>query len=486
MTTGQLTLVIICCLAVLSIGVAVSIITSRTVDTQDGWHVAGRSLPLWVAVLTQFATAVGGGVLVAHVGNSYENGWAYWFYPLFVFSGFLLLSFIARWLRDQEFSTIPEILRRVYSYHPLVVILAALAAIVVPFGWLATQYVAFASLFSEITGLSPVVLTIIMAMITLIFVLPGGLRSVAYSDAILAALMLVFSGVVVVYALNMADGWSGITASVPTELTSFPQGLAAAGGMTVLLWAFSILPGTLTNQMYYQRVFALGDVSKARLVMILGGILVFIGSLYPFLLGMSSRALNDGMTDDPEAAAGWFLTQLPIGLLALFASFLLITIATTTSSALQSVVTNVVQDITVSVGGYKNKDTRAISRGIAVVVVALGALLALAFPAALSWLVATYAYSASILFAPIFLGYFISRRSGRLKSATAITSMIGGLVVCAGAHILGTTIPYAIFGIAASVICLLVAHAVLGTVRPEDDTQPHVLQRPAARSQEVS
>ena len=144
MTAGQLTLVIVCCLAVLSIGAAVSIVTGRKVDSQEGWHVAGRSLPLWVAVLTQFATAVGGGVLVAHVGNSYQNGWAYWFYPFFVFTGFLLLSFIARWLRDQEFTTIPEILRSVYAYHPVVIVLAALAAIVVPFGWLATQYVAFA------------------------------------------------------------------------------------------------------------------------------------------------------------------------------------------------------------------------------------------------------------------------------------------------------------------------------------------------------
>lgn len=462
MTAGQLTLVIVCCVAVLGLGAAVSIIAGRKVNTEEGWHVAGRSLPLWVAVLTQFATATGGGVLVAHVGNSYQHGWAYWFYPFFVFVGFLLLSFIAKWLRRLEFTTIPEIVRRIYTQHPLVTVLAALAAIVVPFGWLATQYVAFASLFAEITGMNSVLLTIIMGMITLVFVLPGGLRSVAWSDAILGGLMLLLSAIVVIYGVNMAGGWSGIREAVPAEISSFPQGLAAAGGMTVLLWAFAILPGTLTNQMYYQRVFALGDVNKARLVMILGGTLVFIGSLYPFLLGLSTRALNDGMTDNQEAAAGWFLTQLPAGLLALFASFLLITIATTTSSALQSVVTNVVEDITVNVFGYRNKDTRGISRVVAVVVVILGAALAIAFPAALAWLVATYAYSASILFAPIFIGYFLTKRGGRLKAVTAGVSMAAGLIACAGAHILDTTVPYAIFGIGSSVVGLLVAHAVFG------------------------
>lgn len=473
MSAGQLTIIALSCLAVLSIGAAVSIVTGRKVNSQEGWHVAGRSLPLWVAVLTQFATATGGGVLVAHVGNSYENGWAYWFYPGFVFLGFILLSFIAKWLRRQEFTTIPEILRRVYTSHPVVTVLAALAAIVVPFGWLATQYVAFASLFSEITGLNAVTLTIIMGLITLLFVLPGGLRSVAYSDAVLAGLMLIFSAVVIIYALNMADGWSGIREAVPAEIASFPQGLAAAGGMTVLLWAFSILPGTLTNQMYFQRVFALGDINKARAVMLLGGVVVFVGSLYPFLLGLSTRAINDRFGDDPEAAAGWFLTQLPIGLLALFASFLMITIATTTSSALQSVVTNVVQDIAVNVFGYRNKDTRGVSRIIAVVVVILSAILALAFPGALAWLVATYAYSAAILFAPIFIGYILSKRGGPLRAATAGISMVGGLIACAGAHLLDTTIPYAIYGIGSSVICLLIAHAVFGRAAEQNNSSPH-------------
>lgn len=469
MSAGQLSIVALACLIVLGIGAAVSIVTGRKVNSQEGWHVAGRSLPLWVAVLTQFATATGGGVLVAHVGNSYENGWAYWFYPGFVFLGFILLSFLAKWLRQQRFTTIPEILGRVYAAHPLVTVLAALAAIVVPFGWLATQYVAFASLFSEITGLDSITLTIIMGLITLIFVLPGGLRSVAYSDAVLAGLMLIFSAVIVVYALNMADGWSGIREAVPAEIASFPQGLAAAGGMTVLLWAFSILPGTLTNQMYFQRVFALGDINKARAVMLLGGVVVFIGSLYPFLLGLSTRAINDGFGDDPEAAAGWFLTQLPIGLLAMFAAFLMITIATTTSSALQSVVTNVVQDIAVSVFKYRNKDTRGVSRLIAVAVVILSATLALAFPGALAWLVATYAYSAAILFAPIFIGYFLAKKRGKLHAGTAIASMLGGLIACAGAHIIDTTIPYAIYGIGSSVLFLLIAHAILGRSTTESE-----------------
>src|SRR5699024_2572830 len=34
--------------------------------------------------------------------------------------------------------------------------------------------------------------------------------------------------------------------------------------MTILLWGFSILPGTVTNQMYYQRIFAAKNVREGR------------------------------------------------------------------------------------------------------------------------------------------------------------------------------------------------------------------------------
>ena len=37
----------------------------------DDWEVGGRELPLYVVVGTQFATAMGGGILVGQVGNGF-------------------------------------------------------------------------------------------------------------------------------------------------------------------------------------------------------------------------------------------------------------------------------------------------------------------------------------------------------------------------------------------------------------------------------
>ncbi|GAA4862869.1 sodium:solute symporter family protein [Saccharopolyspora cebuensis] len=461
MTIPSTPLIVVATLVLLAAGVVTAVLVSRRVHAADDWLVAGRSLPLYVTVFTQFATAVGGGVLVAHVGLAYESGWAYFFYPGFLFVGMVLLTSIARWLREQEFSTVPGILRRLYAEHPAITVLAALASIVVPFGWLATQFVAFASLFTGIMGLSTTWLTVIMGAVTLVFVLPGGLRSVAWTDFLFGVVMVIVSVTIAGYVLNMAGGWSGITSAVPETLTSFPEGLGAAGASTVLLWMFALVPGTLTNQMYYQRIFSIRDIGQTRGSLLISAALVLASGAYAFIIGMSARALNPGLAD-PEMAAGWMLTQIPPLLLALYAAFLVATIISTTGSALQSVVTNAVQDIYVDLfGNREGTGLVHLSRLLSVVVTVLAALLAILFPTALTWLVATYAYSASVLAAPLFIGYFLHRRGGRLRSGTALAGIVGGLLGCTTAHVLDTTIPYAVHGIVASTVCLLVAHAVL-------------------------
>jgi SSS family solute:Na+ symporter len=475
--TGTIVAIVVSSLVVLVAGGAVAMYFGRRTRTTSDWMVAGRSLPLYVVVFTQFATAAGGGVLVAHVGIAYTSGLSVFAYEAFVLLGFLVLALIGPWLRKQNFATVPDVLRRLYTEHPVVTGLAALFSIAVPFGWLATQFVAFAKLFSEVTGAPLEPLIILMALISLVFVLPGGLLSVAWSDFLFGVFMLVVSVVIGGYAISMAGGFSGITSAVPEQLWRLPDSLGAAGGSTIWLWLFAIVPGTLTNQLYYQRVFATRDERLARRGLVISGFMTLIAGVYASAIGLSVRAANPDLgAGGAELAAGWFLTQLPVWLLGLYAAFLMATIVSTTGSALQSVVTNLVQDVFVTVSDRTHSDAALVrlSKWLTVAVTVVAAVLAIAFPTALTWLVATYAYSASTLAAPIFVGYLLHKRSA-LMPRTALAGMIGGLVGCAVAHIAGTTVPYAVYGIVASTVCLLAAHVVLGR-RP---AEPEPVERPA-------
>ncbi|WP_019160269.1 sodium:solute symporter family protein [Brevibacterium senegalense] len=474
MNPGTIALIGVTAAIVLGIGAWISFYVSKKNDTEEDWLVGGRSLPMYVVAFTQYATAVGGGVLVAHVGIGYAWGLSVFWYELFVVAGMLIIASFANWLRKGRFSTIPEVFTRLYGRHKTLLTIVALAVIVVPFGWLATQFVAFANLFSEVTGIPFTPLIISMAIISLLFVLPGGLTSVAWSDFFFGVFMVGTSIVIAVYAVMSAGGWGAVVERVPDDFFTMPQGLTLAGAGTIVLWFFAIVPGTLTNQLYYQRVFASKSGKDARSSLYLGAIMVMIAGVYAFFIGVSIRALNPSMGEDGrEMAAGWFLTQVPTWLLALYGAFLMATIVSTTGSALQSVVANLINDLRGAFLREKTtqKQTIALSRWCTVGVTAIAAVLAIVYPRALDWLVATYAYSASILAVPMLVGIILARRY-RLRVEVAFTSMIVGLVGCAIAHVMGTTVPYAVFGIVASAVAYAIAVAVWKPIRVEAGIAP--------------
>lgn len=466
---GTTVLIAIFAFIILAIGAGISFYIGKKQNTDEDWMVGGRKLPLYVIAFTQYATAVGGGVLVAHVGISYAWGLSVFWYELFVAIGMLAIAAFAGRLHKAKFSTIPEIIGRSFGNNKLLLLLAAIAVIVVPFGWLATQFVAFAGLFSEVTGIPQTPLILAMALISLVVVLPGGLASVAWSDFLFGVFMIVISVVIGAYAIHTAGGFGQIAANVPSDIISIPEGFGAAGAMTILLWAFSILPGTLTNQMYYQRIFAARTAKEARVGIYFSAAMIIFAGFYALAIGLAVRSMNPNLgVDGREGAAGWFLTLLPPWLLALYGAFLMATIVSTTGSALQSVVANMVFDLR---RNFMSEQRQAkismvsVSRWATVIVTLAAAALAIVFPRALDWLVATYAYSASILAVPL-IAAMLRRKSAPAPAAVALSSMIAGLVGCAGAHLIGTPIPYAIFGILASILGYVVALIVVRQKEP--------------------
>ncbi|MBV9313149.1 MAG: sodium:solute symporter family protein [Pseudonocardia sp.] len=452
---GQIVSIAIVALVVIGIGALLSVFFGRRATSARDWLAAPASLPLPVVVITQFAAAFGGGVLIAHVGIAYAAGWSVFAYEGCVVLGFFGLALIARWLREQDFTTVPDILTRLFGRNRAVTGLAGIAALIVPFGALGTQFVAFGKLFHQLTGLPTPALILVITVGSLLFVLPGGLTSVAWTDFVFGVFKIVMSLAAAGYAIHLAGGWDEITARVPARLWS-ATGLTAVGGKQIWLWVAAVVPGTLTNQLYYQRVFATKNVRDARRGLVLTGIITLIAGVYAGGIGLAVRAMHPGLAN-PEDAAGWLIPQLPGPLLAVYGTFLVATIISASGAALQSVVANLTHDLYQNVFGRSGSDRGMLTRSrlSTVAIAALGGALAIAFPSALGWLVATYAYSAAILTAPIFLGYALRRRF-RLHSGAALSSMLAGIIGCAAAQLASTTLPYVVYGIGASATVLLI------------------------------
>ncbi|MGP9781044.1 sodium:solute symporter family protein [Glutamicibacter sp. AOP12-B1-11] len=447
-------LIILANCLVLGLTVVFSIWISRRVKSAEGWSVGGRALPLPVVVLTQFATASGGGMLVAQVGLGYEFGWGVVTYGLFTAGGVLALLFLAKWLRQHEFVSLPDTIKNIYGNQRALMTAVTIMTMVVPFGWLCTQLVAFANLFHHLTGVNTVVLAVVFAFIGLLFVLPGGLTSVAWTDAIFGGLMLVMAVAVGIYAVSSAGGWTEMAAAATPEKIGW-HGFIAPGLLTIGLWAMSIMPGTMTNQMYFQRIYAANSLRTVVISLIGTAILLLGTKVYAAILGMSAFATNPDLKN-PEDAAGSIIADMPLLLSVLYSTFICATLLSTVTSAVQSVVVNITQDIYKSYAKHEATPARilSLSRILSVLVLAAALVLSLAFPNALGWVVASYGYSAVGLFFPIFLGFAL-RKTRLAHPATGIAGVVAGVVAAAIAQALDTDIPYVAYGLLASLAAML-------------------------------
>lgn len=443
-----------------------SVMIGRRHSKAEDWQTGGRSLPMYVIAGTQLATLMGGGVLVGHVGIGYENGWSTVTFGLLTAFGLVPLVFMARWLRQGGMASLPDVLAKLYGRNRAMDVIAIVMAIVIPFGWLCTNLVAFGNLFSLITGISSNLLIPLFGLLCLGFVLPAGLTSVAWTDFVFGVGMLVLAVVITVFTLDAAGGWSTVREQLPTDVAGFPNGMWSVGAMTIVFWVLAVMPGNLTNQQVYQRVFAAGDTRGAIIGVIVAGVLYAGALVWAGVMGMSVRAMNPDL-ENRELAMGWLLTQIPTWLLALFAAFIVATIMSTASSAVQSSVVNLTKDI---YQDYFDPEVSAerllrLSRMASIAVVVVGVALAVYYTQALAWLVMTFAYSVSALLMPILVG-FVFRKTTVLNSAGAVGGMVSGLVCAAAAHAVGTTAPYVVFGMLGSLVGLFLFSRLGTTASP--------------------
>ena len=100
----------------------------------------------------------------------------------------------------------------------------------------------------------------------------------------------------------MGGGWGQISANLnaqdPNLLSFFGSLRDNIGVSAAMLWIFAVLPGGLTNQIYFQRVCAIDDEKKVNKSLILSAIASILSFVWAVYMGLSIRSIN------PEAGSG--------------------------------------------------------------------------------------------------------------------------------------------------------------------------------------
>ena len=245
----------------LLLGVA-SWVVRKSKDTAADYFLAGRNLPWWIIGASIFASNIGSEHIVGLAGSGAHDGVALAHYELHAWCLLVLAwVFVPFYARTLVF-TMPEFLERRFStasrYVLSVVSLVTFVVSKIAVGVFAGGVV-FSTLLPEmhlnIAGLyidSFWIGSVATILLTGLYTALGGMRAVAYNDAVQVTVLLGGSALLTFYGLHAVGGWAEVRRLCGPEMLNLwkpisPPGVAASWAPVMETNA----AGTLVRQAWY-------------------------------------------------------------------------------------------------------------------------------------------------------------------------------------------------------------------------------------------
>lgn len=324
----------------------------------ESYFLAGGTLKWPVIGLALFATNISTVHLVGLAEAGYLTGITQGNFELGagVCLAFLAVFFTPFFIRSKV-ATLPDFLEKRYSRgsRDIFAILSILSAILIHIGFsLYTGAIVINGLFGINLDITTAIL--IIAALTGVYTIIGGLTAVVVTESIQTIIMLVGTIIITAIGFVKVGGWHGLVTHVPTEhMELFTDEFQ---GSSKLRW-FTFMPGYFiigvwywcTDQTIVQRVLGARDENQARLGALFAGFLKLLPLFIIVLPGVIAFSLvNQGKMDGTSfKSADTYVTLirelLPTGLKGLLAATLLSAVMSTVSGALNSIGTLVSYDL---------------------------------------------------------------------------------------------------------------------------------------------
>lgn len=258
---------------------------------------AGRSLPLWVALLTMTATWVGGGYINGTAETTFSTGVAWGGQAGVGYAISLLVGglFYARRMRAAGHTTLVDPLAHRYG-APLAAVLMVPAVLAELF-WSAAILVALGSTFGTVIGLELTPSIALSAAVAIAYTVFGGLRAVAWTDVV--QLFLILGGLLLAipFAVDAAGGWGVVTTDLPgASFGTWQEGVSWSD------WTLLLVLGGIPWNVYFQRVLSSRTPDAAAVTSMWAGLLCAAMAVPPMVLGIAAThvdwaALDTGTVD---------------------------------------------------------------------------------------------------------------------------------------------------------------------------------------------
>lgn len=403
----------------------------RRNKSADDYYVGGRTMPASHVGLSVVATDVGGGFSIGLGGVGFVMGlsgsWLLFTGLLGAWlSAVLVIPKIKALDARHGMITYPDFLRHRYDEK-----VALLAAVISGIGYLAFtggQVLAGAKLASTtlITqapfGWSPLQFSLyVIAAITIVYTVVGGMKAVIYTDTLQWAILLVgLIFVTIPVTLYEIGGLDALRRSLPPEFFT----LTNITPIQFVNWMITIVPIWLVGMTLYQRMYACRDEREAKKAWFIAGLMEYpVMAFTGVFLGMCARALYP--ESEPEMGLPLLIRDvLPVGVTGIVIAAYFSAIMSTADSCLMASSGHLVNDV-IHRHFCRQASQRTLVRlsQVATLVIGLLALvLASQFRSVLDAMLHAYAFMVSGLFVPTVGALFWKRSS----STGALGGMLAG------------------------------------------------------------
>jgi len=241
---------------------------------------------------TLAATEIGGGSSLGVVEKASNLGAAKWglsasWYILAMGVAFIILMFFAPKFRASEVKTVPEYFRK--RYGKAAGLFTAITMILPLIGLTAGQFMASATILSVMLGIGWQLSLIIVALIVTTYAVMGGMWSVAITDFVQVALIILGMFIAIPFSLKYGGGWDNIINNVSPEAFNLFSGIGGWKAIValIIMYVSTFTVGQEAVSRYYSARDGKAAVRGSLLAAIINGVYAFI----PAVLGIITLAI---------------------------------------------------------------------------------------------------------------------------------------------------------------------------------------------------
>jgi SSS family transporter len=448
---------------------------ARYVKSVKDFLIAGHRLGLIPLTMTYFATYFSAVSVFGFSGIAYRNGWSALWYPIIWATGGTMGIFIALRFRRALLTSPHEYFRVRFGLPYGFQVFAGLLTIIALLVSEIVQIKSTGIVWSMALGRPYEEGVILSMIIILIYVMAGGLYSVAYTDifqGIIFTVMLIAGGVWALFAIGGLNNLYVMASSIsapptpgapPTPKGSLTSALGSYTFISLLFLWLNWAPGVAAHIRYTQRMLAGKDTDSAIKMHVITWPILFVLYICMAFMALVGRVfiptMPKGMSVDYILPL-IFQTYFPPIVTGLLYVALLGAAMSTIDSELQICGSILLTDMQRYVKFSENKMLN-FARVINIVIVVIAALITLyPLPIIIEFSAYTWGILGTLYFAPMLLGLYWRR----VNKWGVVSGIFGGLIVFVIWQILWGTSIYGIqpfgVGVLVSILLTIIVSAV--------------------------